>query len=100
MIFYSYFIDISLDIYFIDILFYRCFVGFSNFLYLPQIRQFNFFISTFLVMGNILVFLSFFSYSLGENKFTQSSKPLPFLIKSINQIQKYPYIIELYTCIL
>ena len=57
--------------------------------------QYNFFI--FLVIENIL---AFFLQSLGENRFVESSKLLPFKIKSINPIQKYPCIIESYACIL
>ena len=40
------------------------------------------------------IILSFFSQSLGENKFVYSNKLSPFNIKSINPIQKYPDIIE------
>ena len=46
------------------------------------------------------IILSFFSYSLGENKLVYSNILLPFNIKSIHPIQKFPYIIESYTCIL
>ena len=46
------------------------------------------------------IILSFFLYSLGEKKFVQSSKSLPFSIKSINPLQKYQHIIESYACIL
>ena len=46
------------------------------------------------------IILSFFLYSLGENKFAFSNKLLPFNMKSINPIQKYQYIIEFYACIL
>ena len=70
----------------------------SNSLYLTQITQHNFFI--LLVIENILVlFHHSFQYSLGENKFIESSKLLSFKIKSINSIQKYPHI-ELCACIL
>ena len=44
--------------------------------------------------------LSLFLYWLGENTFVYLNKPLPFNIKSINQIQKYPHIIELLASIL
>ena len=42
---------------------------------------------------------SFISYLFGENKLVYSNKLLPFYIKSINQIQKYLHIIELYASI-
>ena len=45
------------------------------------------------------VVLSFSSYLLGENKLVYSNKLLPFNIKSINPIQNYRYIIELYSSI-
>ena len=39
-----------------DILVYKCIMyGFSGFLYLPQIMQYNFFTLTLLVMENVLV---------------------------------------------
>ena len=44
--------------------------------------------------------LSFFLYLLGENKFEYSNKLLPFNIKSLNPIQNYLQIIELYAFIL
>ena len=44
--------------------------------------------------------MSFFLYSLRENKFVYSNKPLPLSMKSINAIEKYPHIIELFDCIL
>ena len=44
--------------------------------------------------------MSFFWYSLGENKFVYSNKRLPVNIKSINPIQKYPHVIEWYAFIL
>ena len=37
---------------------------------------------------------------LGENKLVYSNKPFPFNIKSVNPIQKYPYITESYACTL
>ena len=37
---------------------------------------------------------------LGENKLVYSNRLLPFNIKPINPIQKYPHIIESYACIL
>ena len=73
-------------------------LDFSNFLYLTQITQYNFFL--LLVTENILVlFHHSFQYSPAENKFIESSKLLSFKIKSINSIQKYPHI-ELCACIL
>ena len=47
-----------------------------------------------------IIILSFFLYSLGENKFVYSNKPLPLNMKRINPIQKYQQIIEWYVCIL
>ena len=44
--------------------------------------------------------MSFFLYSLGEDKFVYSNKRLPFKMKSISPIQKYPHIMESYGCIL
>ena len=44
--------------------------------------------------------MSFFIYSLAENKFIYFNKLLPFNMKSINPIQKYPHIIESCACIL
>ena len=46
------------------------------------------------------IILSFFLYSWGENKLVYSNKLLPFDMKFINPIQKYPHIIESYSCIL
>ena len=46
------------------------------------------------------IIFSFFLYFLGENKFVYSNKLLPFNMKSIYLIQKYPHSIELYGCIL
>ena len=46
------------------------------------------------------IILSFISYLFGENKSVHSNKLLPFNMKSINTIQKYPNIIESYVCIL
>ena len=46
------------------------------------------------------IILSFFSYSLAENKFLYSNKLLPFNMKSINPIEQYPDIIEWWACIL
>ena len=37
---------------------------------------------------------------MDENKLVEFNKILPFNIKSINPIQKYLHIIELYACIL
>ena len=42
----------------------------------------------------------FFSKLLGEKRFVNSVKVFPLKIKSINPIQKYPYITESYACIL
>ena len=44
--------------------------------------------------------LLFFLYSFEKNKFVKSRKLLPFNIKSINFLQKYPHIIESYVSIL
>ena len=44
--------------------------------------------------------LSFLLYLLGENKFVYSTKLLPFNMKSINPIQKYPHVVESYAYIL
>ena len=44
--------------------------------------------------------MSIFLYSLGVNKFVYSNKLLPLNMKSINPIQKYPHILELYACTL
>ena len=44
--------------------------------------------------------LSFFLKSLGEKRFGYSVKVFPLNVKSINPIQKYPHITELYACIL
>ena len=46
------------------------------------------------------IILAFFLYSLGQNKFVYSNKRLPFNMKPINPIQKYPHIIESYACTL
>ena len=46
------------------------------------------------------IILSFFSYFLGQNELVSSNKLLPFNIKSINPVQKYLHITELYACIL
>ena len=46
------------------------------------------------------IILSFFLYSLGENEFLYSNKLLPFNMKSITLMQKYPHIIESYAYIL
>ena len=71
-------------------------LGFLNFLHLPQITQYNFFILSFLVIENIIVMkILFFPYSLEENKFVLSSKLLPFSITSVNPIQNYLQIIDL-----
>ena len=43
---------------------------------------------------------SFFSKLFGEKRFVHSVKVFPLDIKSINPIQKYPHITELYACIL
>ena len=40
------------------------------------------------------IVLSFFLYSLGENKFVYSNNLFPFNMKSINSIQKYPQILN------
>ena len=48
----------------------------------------------------VIIILSFFLYSLGENKFMWKKKPLPFNMKLINTVQNYPYIIESYACVL
>ena len=69
---------------------------FSNFRYLLQILQY---ILTYLDSIKNMS-LAFFSYSLGENKFVYSNKLLPFNMKSINQIQQYPHIIESFSCII
>ena len=45
------------------------------------------------------IILSFFLYSLGENKLVYSNKLLPFSMESINPIQKYPHI-KSHACIL
>ena len=42
------------------------------------------------------IILSFFSYSLVENNLLYSNKLLSFNMKSINPVQKYLQIIELY----
>ena len=42
--------------------------------------------------------LSFFLKSYGEKKFVYSVNFLPADIKSINPMQKYPHIIELFSC--
>ena len=66
--------------------------GFSDFLYLPQITQYNFFhLNPFSYWKYFSSILSFCSYSIGENE---------FVINPINPIQKYSHIIESYTCIL
>ena len=44
--------------------------------------------------------MSFISYSFAENKLVYTNKLLPFNIKLISPIQKYPKIIESYACIL
>ena len=46
------------------------------------------------------IVLSFISYFFGENKLVYSNKLLPFIIKPMNPIQKYPYIIKSHACIL
>ena len=61
-------------------------LGFSNFLYLPQISQYNFFIV--LAIENTLVLFYYFI------------KLLPFNIKQINSTRKYLHIIESYAYIL
>ena len=43
--------------------------------------------------------LPFFSKLFGENKFVKLDNFLPANIKSINPMQKYPHIIELFDCI-
>ena len=42
----------------------------------------------------------FLSYLLGQNKLPYSNKLLPFNMKPINLMEKYPHITELYACIL
>ena len=69
---------------------------FSNFLYLLQTLQY---ILAYLDSIENMI-LPFFAYPLGENKFVYSNKLLPFNMKSINQIQQYPHIIESYVCII
>ena len=44
--------------------------------------------------------LSFFLKLFGSKRLVKSVKVLPTSIKSINQMQKYPHIIESYACIL
>ena len=61
--------------------------------------QYNFFI--FLIIKNILVL----SYHSSHNHYDKTNlynlaKLLPFNMKSVNPIQKYPRIIESYACIL
>ena len=65
---------------------------FLNFLYSPQITQYNFLV--------VLVIEKISGFFYKSCKFAQSNKLLPFNIKAINQIQNYPYIIKLYACIL
>ena len=73
-------------------------LGFSNFLYLPQIAQHNFFI---LFIQNIFVlFYHPIHICYEKSNFYNLNKLLPFNIKSINPIQKYGHIIESYACIL
>ena len=40
------------------------------------------------------IILSLFQYLLRENKFVYSNQLLPFKMKSINPVQKYPHVIE------
>ena len=58
----------------------------------PNLESINKNYFKFWVTENILVLF----YYLGENKLVWSNKLLPISMKSINQIQKYPHIIELY----
>ena len=72
---------------------------FFNFLYLLQTLQY---ILTYLdsIEKCFNIILSFFLYSLGENKFVYSNKILSFHTNSINPMQKYPHIIESSACML
>ena len=46
------------------------------------------------------IIFTFFLYSFGETKFLYANKLLPFKIKSVKPIQKYPHVTESYACIL
>ena len=71
---------------------------FLDFLYLLQTLQQIFIILNYLdSIENILIL---FSNSFYIHEFVHSNKLLPFNIKSINSIQKYPHIIESYASVL
>ena len=73
-------------------------LGFSNFLYFPQITQHNFFI---LFIQNIFVlFYHPIHICYEKTNAYNLNKLLPFNIKSINPIQNYVHITESYACIL
>ena len=67
--------------------------GFQIF-FLPQTTQEIVLILEFIKKVLILFCHSF--HILGQNKLVSFNKLLPFNIKSISPIQKYPHIIELY----
>ena len=75
---------------------------FLYFLYLwPTIQQIFYYLNPFRIFLEYFnIIFSFFLYSLQGNKFVYSNKLLIFNMKSINSIQKYLHIIELYACIL
>ena len=74
-------------------------LGFSNFLYLPQIMQYSFLNLTFLVIENIFV-LFYCSSHVRLEKMDLYDLTNFHLLKSINPIQKYPHITKSYGCIL
>ena len=80
-------------------LFLKCII-FLNLFYIFTTKNtidffhFNFFLKIFSII------LSLFSYSIRENKLACSNKLLPYNIKSINSIQKFPHMIESYACTL
>ena len=72
--------------------------GFSDFLYLLQITQYNFFhLNPFSYWKYFSSILSFCSYSIGENEFEQSSKPLRKINKSNTKVFTHYRIVYLYS---
>ena len=68
----------------------------SRELFLTEIFSIELFLFILEIRQNYIVF--FFFKSCGENEFVQSVNFLPANIKSINPMQKYPHIIELFSC--